>query len=141
MIHNPRFPHTLRVLRPVLDEYGQPAFNENGDPFFTTLVLQKVVMTDDEADNGDPAFNNDGSFVTEDVEEIRWGYRTSTGGFHDSGEVAEANYKIATQMFLNPLFTGDVVEMTDFDGTTRMEVLKKTTYNWGANIWVKDVKN
>ncbi len=141
MIHNPRFPHTLRVLRPSLDEYGQPVFDENGDPTFSTLLLKKVVMTEDEADNGDPTFNSDGSFVTEDVEEIRWGFRTSTGGFHDSGEVAEANYKIATQMFLTPLNTGDVLEMTDFDGTTRMEVLKKTTYNWGTNIWVKDVKN
>lgn len=141
MVHNPRFPHVLSVLRPTLDEYGQPVMDENGDPTYTKLTLKKVVMTDDDADNGDPTFNSDGSFATEDVTEIEWGYRTSTGGFHDSGEVAEANYKIATKMFLNPLYTGDVLEMTDFDGTTRMEVLKKTTYNWGSNIWVKDVKN
>lgn len=141
MVHNPRFPHTLRVLRPALDEYGQPAFDENGDPSFSTLVLKKVVMTDDEADNGDPTFDYKGDFATVDVEQVRWGYRTSTGGFHDSGEVAEANYKIATEMFITPLYTGDVVEMTDYDGTVRMEVLKKTTYNWGTNIWVKDVKN
>lgn len=141
MVHNPRFPHTLKVLRPELDEFGQPTTDANGDPILNTLVLKKVLMSDDEDDAGDPVFNNDGTFATVDVEEIEWGYRTSTGGFHDSGEVAEANYKIATKMFLNPLYTGDILEMTDYDETIRMEVLKKTTYNWGTNIWVKDVKN
>lgn len=140
MAYNPRFPHKLRVLRPALDEYGQPTFDENGDPAFHTLVLDRVVMTGG-IEFGEPTFNYDGSYKTESVEEIEWGYRTSTGGFHDSGEVAEANYKIATPLFLNPLYTGDVLEMTDYDGTLRMEVLKKTSYNWGANIWVKDVKN
>ena len=140
MAFNPRFPHKLRVLRPALDEYGQPAFDENGDPAFSPLTLERVIMTDG-IDFGEPTFNADGSYATEQVQEIEWGYRTSTGGFHDSGEVAEANYKIATPLFLNQLYTGDILEMTDYDGTIRMEVLKKTAYNWGANIWVKDVKN
>lgn len=140
MAFNPRFPHTLRVLRPALDEYGQPAFDANGNPAFAPLTLDRVIMTDG-IEFGEPTFNADGSYATEQVQEIEWGYRTSTGGFHDSGEVAEANYKIATPLFLNPLYTGDILEMTDYDETIRMEVLKKTAYNWGANIWVKDVKN
>lgn len=140
MAFNPRFPHTLRVLRPALDEYGQPAFDANGDPVLSPITLDRVIMTEG-IEFGEPTFNSDGSYATEQVQEIEWGYRTSTGGFHDSGEVAEANYKIATPLFLNPLYTGDILEMTDYDGTIRMEVLKKTAYNWGANIWVKDVKN
>lgn len=140
MAFNPRFPHKLRVLRPALDEFGQPAFDANGDPALSPLTLDRVIMTDG-IEFGEPTFNLDGSFATEQVQEIEWGYRTSTGGFHDSGEVAEANYKIATPLFLNQLYTGDILEMTDYDGTIRMEVLKKTSYNWGANIWVKYVKN
>lgn len=142
MSYNPRFPFTLQVLRPALDEYGQPVFDDTtGDATYTALPLAKVVMTDDDEDCGDPTFDAEGNFVTEDVTEIRWGYRTSTGGFRDSGDVSEADFKIATEMFTTPLNTGDVVVMTDYDRVWNMEVLKKTTYNWGTNIWVKDVKN
>lgn len=141
MAYNPRFPHTLRVLRPALDEYGQPAFDDTtGEATMSELTLAKVVMENDDY-CGEPTFNADGSYVTENVTEIEWGYRTSTGGFHDSGEVAQANFKIATPLFLTPLYTGDILEMTDYDGTVQMEVLKKTSYNWGSNIWVKDIKN
>lgn len=141
MTYNPRFPHTLRVLRPELDEYGQPRLDENGDAIFHTMSIHKVVTIDDGDGGWEPVLRLDGSFETEIVDTIAWGYRTSTGGFHDSGEVAEANYKIATQPFTDHLYTGDVLEMTDYDRTFRVEVLKKTSYNWGANIWMKDVKN
>lgn len=138
---NPRFPFTLRVMRPELDSNDEPAFDENGDVAYSPLTVQKVVMTENEEDCGEPMRDSAGSFITEPAIEIRWGYRTSTGGFKDSGEVAEADFKIGTEMFTTPLNTGDVVEMTDYDRTWRMQVLKKTTYNWGTNIWVKDVKN
>lgn len=137
MSYNPRFPHKLRLLIPVHDGNGEPAFDENGDIEYETLQLQKVVMDSDD----NPILDEDGEFRYELVDEIEWGYRTSTGGFRDSGEVAEADFKIATPMFVTPLNTGDILEMTDYDRTWRMEVLKKTTYNWGTNIWVKDVKN
>lgn len=138
---NPRFPFTLRVMRPELDSNDEPAFDENGDVAYSPLTVQKVVMTEDEEDCGEPVRDSQGNLVTEPSIQIRWGYRTSTGGFKDSGEVAEADFKIGTEMFTTPLNTGDVVEMTDYDRTWRMQVLKKTTYNWGTNIWVKDVKN
>lgn len=137
MAFNPRFPHTFKVLIPVVDEFGEPAFDENGDVAYETLELQKVLMDC----NDDPIRNEEGQFITETVHEMNWGYRTSTGGFRDSGDVAEADFKIATPLFTTPLATGDILLMTDYDRTWRMEVLKKTPYNWGADIWVKDVKN
>lgn len=137
MSYNPRFPHKLRYLVPLHDEEGLPLFDDEGNVRFVPATLHKVRMDSDD----DPLLDEDGAFLTDDVEELEWGYRTSTGGFRDSGYVAEADFKIATPMFTNPLATGDVLEMTDYDRTWRMEVLKKTTYNWGSNIWVKDVKN
>lgn len=137
MSYNPRFPHRLRVVVPVYDENGDPLFDENGDVTYDTLPLEKVKMDSDD----NPLFGEDGKFLTEWVDELEWGYRTSTGGFRDSGDVAEADYKIATPLFLTPLSTGEVVIMKDYDRTWKMEVLKKTSYNWGSNIWVKDVKN
>lgn len=137
MSYNPRFPHTLRYLVPLHDEDGLPMFDDEGDVQYASVPLLKVRMDSDD----NPLLDEDGEFITDEVEELEWGYRTSTGGFRDSGKVAEADYKIATPMFTTPLATGDILEMTDYDRTYRMEVLKKTTYNWGSNIWVKDVKN
>lgn len=141
MAYNPRFPHTLKVIRPELDGYGEVVFDENGDPTYHVLELDKVLFENDDWETGEPLFDRNGRPLTEKVDHIEWGYRTSTGGFRDSGDVAEADFKISTPMFTTPLNTGDFLEMTDYDRTWRMEVLKKTTYNWGSNIWVKDVKN
>lgn len=141
MAYNPRFPFTLQVVRPARDENGDIIFDENGDVDYRPILLDKVCREGDDEEFGEVIFNADGSFRTEKVDSIHWGYRTSTGGFRDSGDVAEADFKIATPMFITPLNTGDVVEMTDYEGTRRMEVLKKTTYNWGTNLWVKDIKN
>lgn len=140
MDSNPRFPHTLQVLRARMDENGDPMCDAKGDPIFDVLPLD-IALMDSEDDCGLPLRNDSGQVLTIASNTLRWGYRTSTGGFRDSGDVAEADFKIATEMFLTPLDTGDVVIMTDYDRTWRMEVLKKTTYNWGSNIWVKDVKN
>lgn len=137
MSYNPRFPHRFKALIPVHDGNGEPAFDEDGNVEYDVMQLQKVVMDSDD----NPILDEDGNLKTELVDEMEWGYRTSTGGFRDSGEVAEADFKIATPMFTTPLNTGDILEMIDYDRTWRMEVLKKTTYNWGTNIWVKDVKN
>lgn len=137
MSYNPRFPHRLKVLVPTRDAGGDVVFDAEGKVTYTAMPLKKVVMDSDD----NPLFDEDGDFITETVTELEWGYRTSTGGFRESGNVAEADFKLATPMFITPLNTGDVLEMTDYDRTWKMEVLKKTTYNFGANIWVKDVKN
>lgn len=88
-----------------------------------------------------PRRNSDGSFVTETVTEMPWGYRTSTGGLKTAGEVIVADYKISTPMMLTELPTGTILVLTDYTHTFRMKVLKMTTYNWGTNIWGDNIKN
>lgn len=88
-----------------------------------------------------PRRNSDGSFVTETVTEMPWGYRTSTGGLKTAGEVIVADYKISCPMMLTDLPTGTILVLTDYTHTFRMKVLKMTTYNWGTNIWGDNIKN
>jgi len=88
-----------------------------------------------------PRRNSDGSFVTETVTEMPWGYRTATGGLKTAGEVIVADYKISCPMMLTELPTGTILVLTDYTHTFRMKVLKVTTYNWGTNIWGDNIKN
>ena len=75
------------------------------------------------------------------VDVMPWGYRTSTGGLKTAGEVIVADYKVSCPMLLTELVTGTVLEMTDYTHTFRAKVLKMTTYNWGTNIWLDNIKN
>ena len=131
MYYNPRFPHTLRGYRESLDANGDPVVDEKGDPVLVAIVFKKVVCDV----NGNPTFHADGSFVTEDVTVMPWGYRTSTGGIKASGEVFETDFKVACPMFITPLEEGLVLELTDYSHTFTAQVQKCTSYNWGTNIW------
>lgn len=131
MYYNPRFPHKLRGFRESLDENGDPVVDENGDPVLNAIIFKKVVCDV----NGNPTRRSDGSFVTEDVTEMPWGYRTSTGGIKASGLVFETDFKVACPMFITHLEEGMVLELTDYNHTFSAQVQKCTTYNWGTNIW------
>jgi len=111
--------------------------DDSGD--YTPSAVQMVRVVYDE--NYNPRRNADGSFVTETVTEMPWGYRTATGGLKTAGEVIVADYKISTPMMLTDLPTGSVLILTDYTHTFRVKVLKMTTYNWGTNIWVDNIKN
>ena len=137
MTYNPRWPHTFKVVSESLDADGLPVTDENGDPVVGTMSLERIVYGDDY----DPRRRPDGSFVTEMVDEMPWGYRTSTGGLHTAGEVIVADYKCSCPMLLTELPTGTVLEMTDYTHTFRAKLLKMTTYNWGTNLWLDNVKN
>lgn len=128
---NPRWPHTLSVYTEPLDSRGRPVTDEEGNPVRSKMTLQKVVY-----DSRWNPVRNSGGFVTEEVTELPWGYRTSTGGIKDSGEVFAADYKISTPMMLTHLPEGTVVTLTDYDNTFTAVVKKQTTYNWGTNIWL-----
>ena len=137
MTFNPRWPHTFKVVEESLDENGLPVTDEGGRPVTSTKLLERIVY-----DGGfNPRRNSDGSFVTETVDEMPWGYRTSTGGLKTAGEVIVADYKISAPMMLTELPTGTVLEMTDYTHTFRVKILKMTTYNWGTNLWVDNIKN
>ena len=136
-MYNPRWPHTFRVVFEPLDSDGMPVTDANGDPIVGSMQLEKIVY-----DSGwNPTRNPDGSFVTEMVTDMPWGYRTATGGLKASGEVIVADYKVSTPMMLTELPTGTILQMTDYTHTFRAKLLKMTTYNWGTNMWLDNIKN
>lgn len=136
-MYNPRFPHSLHILRQAVDEVtGEPTFDESGNPVYAYVTVQLVKTLD-----GDPCFNADGSFQTEDADVVSFGYRTNTMNIRQAGEVVAADYKIACPMFLGELKYDDVLEITDFDRTYRGRVVKKVTFNWGTNIWFDEIMN
>lgn len=136
-MYNPRWPHTFRVEVEYLDENGLPVTDEDGEPVVGSMQLEKIVY-----DSGwNPTRNPDGTFVTEMVTDMPWGYRTATGGLKTAGEVIVADYKVSTPMMLTELPTGTVLQMTDYTHVFRAKILKMTTYNWGTNIWLDNIKN
>lgn len=135
-VYNPRFPHTLRVLREKLEADGTPAIDDEGNPVEEVVPITAVIMSD-----GDPTFNADGSFRTEVVETMNFGYRTNTMNTRQAGDVIVSDYKIALPMFLTPLYPGDILEITDYSRSYRGKVVKQITYNIGSNIWFDEIKN
>lgn len=133
---NPRFPHTLRVWRNRKNDYGDPVTDADGNPVQDIVRLKKVVMVDEQ-----PIVRSDGSFDTEMVDTIEFGYRTQGKNTRDTVDVQVSDYKLATPMFVTPLEPGDKVEIWDYDRSYWGEVVKKATFNLGSNIWVNEVKN
>lgn len=133
---NPRFPHTLRVWRSRKNDYGEPMTDADGDPIYDIVRLKAVVMIDDA-----PVVRSDGSFDTELVETINFGYRTSGKNTKETTDVQVSDFKLATPMFITHLEPGDRVEIWDYERTYWGEVVKKMTFNLGSNIWINEVKN
>lgn len=136
-MYNPRWPHTFTVLSESLDADGLPVTDSDGKPVRGTMPLEKAVYDS----QWNPRFRADGSVQSEYVTEMPWGYRTSAGGLKTAGEVIVADYKVSTPMLLTELPTGTILEMTDYTHTFRAKVLKMTTYNWGTNLWLDNIKN
>ena len=130
-MYNPRWPHTLTVYSESLDERGRPITDAEGNPVQTPMTLTRVRY-----DSKWNPIRTVSGFATEEVTELPWGYRTSTGGIKDSGEVFAADYKISTPMMITHLPEGTIVTLTDYDNTFTAVVKKQTTYNWGTNIWL-----
>ena len=129
-MYNPRWPYTFVVVEESLDTDGMPVVDKYGDPVVSSKTLQKVVYDA----QWNPTRGADGSFVTESVTEMPWGMKTS-------GEVIVADYKISCPMFLTDLPTGTTLILTDSVRSFRVKVIKMTTYNWGTNLWVDNIKN
>ena len=142
-----------------MDENGLPVTDENGDPIPVleesnqeeteapteggepTPPTQPTVLVVEYDSMWNPRKGVDGSFVTKEVAQVPWGYRTSTGGIRTSGEVIVADYKISCPMLLTDLPAGTILSMTDAVKTFRVKVIKMTTYNWGTNIWCDNILN
>lgn len=136
-MYNPRWPHTFTILTERLDANGLPVTDTNGNPVSGSMPVEMIEYDT----QWNPRRNPDGSFVTESVLEVPWGYRTSTGGMKTSGEVWVADYKLSCPMLLTDLPSGTILIMTDYTRTFRAKVVKMTTYNWGTNLWVDNIKN
>ena len=132
---NPRFPHTLRVWRNRKNDYGEPMTDAEGNPVQDIVRLKKVVMVDNE-----PIVRSDGSFDTEMVDTIEFGYRTQGKNTRDTVDVVVSDFNLATPMFLTYLEPGDRVEIWDYERSYWGEVVKKATFNLGSNIWINEVK-
>lgn len=133
---NPRFPHTLRVWKYRKDSFGEAMTDKDGNPIKEIVRLKKVVMIDEL-----PIVRSDGSFDTELVETINFGYRTQGKNTRETEDVQVSDFKLATPMFTTHLEPGYMVEITDFDRSFWGEVVKKATFNLGSNIWINEVKN
>lgn len=136
-MYNPRWPHTFVVLSESLDADGLPVTGDDGKPVRGSMLLERAVYDP----QWKPRFRANGSVLTEKVREMPWGYRTSTGGLKTAGEVIVADYKVSCPMMLTELPTGTVLELTDYTHTFRAKLLKMTTYNWGTNLWLDNIKN
>ena len=134
---NPRWPHTFRIIGESLDENGLPVTDEEGNPVESCRCVERILYDD----QWNPRRGVDGNFKTERVVDVPWGYRTATGGIKESGDVIVADYKISTPMLIADIETGTVLTMKDYTHTFRVKVVKQTTYNWGTNLWVDNVKN
>lgn len=109
--------------------------DEKGFPYYDAILLERVVVMDE-----CPVIGSDGSFVTEKVDCIPFGYRNQGRDTRDSSDVEVSDYKLATPMFITHLDPSDRIELTDYDRTYWCEVVRKATYNLGSNIWVNEVK-
>ena len=52
-----------------------------------------------------------------------------------------SDFKLATPMFFTELLYDDIIEITDYDKSYKARLVKKTTFNWGTNIWIDEIRN
>lgn len=127
----------MTAYHEALDANGLPETDEYGNAKLEPIIFKKVVC--DESCN--PRRLSDGSFMTEEVTSLSWGYRTSTGGIRASGIVFEQDFKLSCPMILNELPEGTILHLNDYSHAFVVKVQKCTTYNWGTNIWIVNPGN
>jgi len=134
---NPRFPHQLKVYRPVKDGNGNYVLDSNGDATYSLVELSIVALSDGwmmRDSNGSPII---GSVSTT----IACGYRTNTRNLAEMGDVVVYNITLHTPPFTTPLYFDDILEITDYERAFRAKCVKKMTFNWGTDIWYDEIRN
>lgn len=134
---NKRWPHTFSVFSQELDSRGRPVTDDEGNPVSTAMPLEIAVYLSGYR----PKRRAGGAILTKTVTEVPWGYRTSTGGIKDSGDVFQTDFKISCPMLFTDLPEGTVLRLTDYTHSFNAVVKKCTTYNWGTNIWFDNPGN
>ena len=133
---NPRFPHKFRVWRVRKDDYGEPMTNDEGDPIYDIIRIQAAILIDEK-----PVMNTDGTYETEAIEWVDFGYRTQGKNTRETLDVVMSDYKLSTAPLMTYIQPGDRVEIKDYLRTYWADVVKMMTFNLGSNIWVNEVKN
>lgn len=111
MADNPRFPHNIKIYRAAKDDFGNILFDDNGEPAYT-LIHDSIC-----------------------------GIRTQSGNIRTSGEVINADYKLALPRHFVDIQAGDLCILTTYTSTKKLTVLKSETYNMGSNIWANNNSN
>lgn len=137
MAYNPRFPHTLKVLRPDLDENGDPVFDGDANPSYHAVIFAVAEYV-----GNIPKRDEDGCLCTctEELETIPFGYRQTIANYSTSGDVIATSMRVACPLIIGEIRTKDLLELTDDDRTFRAEVVRKENTNFGTNIWYNEVK-
>ena len=168
MAYNPRFPYTLKVLRAVLNEYGEPVFDEDAVPVYRPVLLdvaeyekQMPRMAEQTTPSVALFLSEDDDFVVTEEDDyvvvseeqvkdyapvtkkcyaVPFGYRQQTANAVINGDVIIAEMKVACPLIIGDIRTKDLLELTDKDRVFRAEVVKKINTNFGTNIWYNEVK-
>lgn len=111
MVNNPRFPHYVKVLRAVKDEFGNIVFDENGQPTYTQ------------------------------IHESSCGIRNQSGNVRTTKDAIDADFKLSLPRHSVNIKEGDLCELTTFTDTIHLTVLRALIHNFGANIWASKTAN
>lgn len=112
-VDNPRFPHTMQVLRPQKDEKGNDMYDDVGNPVFE-VVFESVC-----------------------------GLRDMVRGTDVEIEVLKSDYKLSLPKHSFIINFRDTVKVThSYTGEVIMgEVEASKIWNFGANIWFQSNGN
>lgn len=132
---NPRFPHAFRVWRVRKNNHGEPATDAAGDPIYDIVRIKAAVVLDNR-----PMMRSDGSFDTEILEWVSFGYRTQGKNTKDTSDVMVSDYRLSTVPLATYIEPGDRLEIKDYMRTYWANVVKMMTFNLGSNIWVNEIK-
>lgn len=133
---NPRFPHMFRVWRVRKNDDGDPITDADGDPIYDIVKVKSAVIVDNK-----PMMLSNGSYNTELVEWVSFGYRTQGKNTKDTADVIVSDYKLSTAPLMTYIEPGDRVEIKDYMRTFWGDVVKMMTFNLGSNIWINEVRN
>lgn len=132
---NPRFPHAFRVWRVRKNNHGEPVTDADGDPIYDIVRIKAAVVLDNR-----PMMRSDGSFDTEILEWVSFGYRTQGKNTKDTSDVMVSDYRLSTVPLATYIEPGDRLEIKDYMRTYWGNVVKMMTFNLGSNIWVNEIK-
>ncbi len=142
MAYNPRFPYTLKVLRPDLDENGDPVFDADANPSYHAVTFAVAEYSGRLPKRGKTGCSctGDGVLCTKELGYIPFGYRRQNATASVYGDVVTVGMMLACPLVIGEIRTGDLLELTDDDRTFRAEVVRKMNTNFGTNIWYNEVK-